>query len=93
MWNNPHLSGYKRLREDGSPALRGESKRGRKRVKFSNEELCIEAHPHLREYARQRSLEHLGPNLFQNRLQQVSVFDVKPLAKQMGVSEKFFVER
>ena len=47
----------------------------------------------MKEYAKQRSLEFLGPNLFQNKLQQVKEFDLKPLAKQAGVSAKFFVEK
>jgi hypothetical protein len=47
----------------------------------------------LKEYAKQRSLEFLGPNLYQNKLQQVRDFDLKPVAKQAGVSAKFFLEK
>lgn len=87
------MSGKKRLHDDRDQSAVGEARRGRKRVKFSNKELCIEAHPHLRDYAKQRSLEFLGPNLYQGKLQQVSDFELKPLAKQVGISDKFLRER
>ena len=71
VWNN-QLSGQKRSRVDEImlSALENHkiNKRGRKRVKFSNQEICIEAHPHLREYAKQRSLEFQGATFIENDL-------------------------
>lgn len=83
------LSGRKRLaREDGV-----QSTRGRKRVKFSNKETILEAYPHLQPYENQRSLEFLGPSLFQNSLKKIENFDVKPCARQAGVSSKFLRDK
>lgn len=60
---------------------------GRKRVKFSNYELCLEAHPHLKQYALQRTNTLLDGFVFKNSLQTVKKVDLKTIAESVGLGK------
>lgn len=70
-----------------------EVSKGRKRVKFSNFELCLDANPHLQPHALQRSQENIGANIFLKHLRKMRNFDLKPVATEAGVSQRFLQEK
>lgn len=89
-----YIEKYNKIWTLGSKRTRApsDSTRGRKRTKFSNMEVLLEEHPHLLKYAAQRSVEQIGPNVFKRHFKKLSELDAKQLAKEAGVTQKYFKE-
>ncbi len=62
-------------------------------MKFSNIEILLEEHPHLLKYAKQRSIEQLGPDVFKRHFNKLNEFDLRDVAKTAGISSKFLKDK
>ena len=72
-------------KRDRSPS---KNKAGRKRVKVSNLEVCLEAHPHLQQFAKWRAQAVEGSFAYKRMLKKVKTLEMKSIVESSLLGAK-----